>query len=155
MFLVTRRPFGHILRAFRKDADLTQQVLAEEVGYTQGHLNRIETGQRNPPSSDKVLALAKALRLGYDDSVRLLAAAGHEDFRFLTSLQGPHIGRASFGFPKPQDLPPYTLPVARLVADALSDPRIPAAKRREMEKKIESFVRWLHAETCRDQSKGK
>lgn len=40
--------FGQVVRALRLEAGLSQVVFAEQCGFYQTYLSRIETGQANP-----------------------------------------------------------------------------------------------------------
>lgn len=40
--------FGHVVRALRQEAGLSQVVFAERCGFYQTYLSRIETGKANP-----------------------------------------------------------------------------------------------------------
>jgi len=48
--------FGDLLKYLRRRAQLTQRELAIAVGYTEGHVSRLETNQR-PPDLATVAAL--------------------------------------------------------------------------------------------------
>jgi transcriptional regulator with XRE-family HTH domain len=55
--------FGSALQDARSTAKLSLRALASEVGVSAAYLSKIETGQWPPPADDKVLGLAKALRV--------------------------------------------------------------------------------------------
>lgn len=74
--------FGHLLRAARGNAGLTQRELAALVGIDDSYISRIERGSP-PPARDKVLSLVEALGVSgkAERAIFLLAAgcAGTED----------------------------------------------------------------------------
>jgi len=45
----------------RKQRDLTQEQLARQAGFTQGHLSHLEAGGRLNPSAATLKRLARAL----------------------------------------------------------------------------------------------
>lgn len=65
----------HALRSFRSEADITLDVLAEQVGVSKGQLSKIENG-RSLPSLDLVARLVAASggRLSADDFLPVEAA---------------------------------------------------------------------------------
>jgi transcriptional regulator with XRE-family HTH domain len=56
---------------------LSRAALGQWVDLDQSYINRLESGEREPPKSETVLALAEALALDYPARQRLLVAAGH------------------------------------------------------------------------------
>ena len=58
--------FAENLRHFRKEMGLTQEQLAERLGYTEKAISKWEQGASFPPA-DTLLMLADALNLGLDD----------------------------------------------------------------------------------------
>jgi predicted ATPase/DNA-binding XRE family transcriptional regulator len=66
--------FGALLKRYRRAAGLSQAVLAERVGYSVGHLSRLERAARLP-GADIAAGLADTLELGPTDRAALLAAA--------------------------------------------------------------------------------
>ncbi len=64
------------LRALRKARGWTQQDLSRVSGLTRSHISRLERGDIQLPSSERLRQLATALDTSLDD---LLAAAGYRD----------------------------------------------------------------------------
>ena len=70
-------PFGHVLRAYRERAGLSQLRLGRGAGlHDQSFVSRVESGQRKPTRATTE-ALADALGLEDADRARLLVAAGY------------------------------------------------------------------------------
>jgi len=53
----------------RKEQDMTQQMLAEKIGYDRSYLGFLERGERNP-SLEVIIKIAKALAIKPDDLLR-------------------------------------------------------------------------------------
>jgi transcriptional regulator with XRE-family HTH domain len=58
---MTHRRLGAVVRRLRKQRDLTQEQLAARAGLTQGHLSRLEAGERPNPGAVTLKRLARAL----------------------------------------------------------------------------------------------
>jgi transcriptional regulator with XRE-family HTH domain len=58
---MTEPRLGAVVRRLRLRQDLTQEVLARRAGVTQGHLSKIESGERPNPSVATLKRLARAL----------------------------------------------------------------------------------------------
>ncbi len=56
------RPFGKVLREFRKAAGLSQEELAHAAGMDRTTPGRLERGERDP-SLSTLFTLAKAMRV--------------------------------------------------------------------------------------------
>jgi transcriptional regulator with XRE-family HTH domain len=69
--------FAAMLAMSRKNNKLSQSALARAANIDVSHLNRIERGIRNPPSRDKVIALAQVLRMTRDETNQFLISAGY------------------------------------------------------------------------------
>lgn len=67
--------FGALLQSFRKRVHLTQQELAEAIGINRRTLIRWEQGDFLPESKTLLLDLARHLKLGDQESRRLLEAS--------------------------------------------------------------------------------
>lgn len=63
------KTFGTNVRRFRKDHQLTQEVLADEVGLAVTYVGQIERGLRNP-TLDVVERFARALGVKAIDLLR-------------------------------------------------------------------------------------
>ncbi|GEM_PF-759841 len=69
--------FGSTLRAFRARAGWSQNALAKTAGLDASYINRLERAEREAPTRETALALARALRLCPGEVDRLLFSAGH------------------------------------------------------------------------------
>ena len=58
--------FGDKIRAARHAANMTQQVLANEMGVSRRTIALYETNNRKPKNAGTIIALAKALNLSTD-----------------------------------------------------------------------------------------
>lgn len=113
--------FGEKLREFRTDAQLTQEELAERIGYSRNRVVDWENGNyKNPPKRGVVLKIAETLKLGGYDQNELLRAAGYEpillDDDFQEELLTPAglskavergVGKA---FDRQESAPPQPIP---------------------------------------------
>ncbi len=89
--------FGRLLKQYRRSAHLTQETLAERVGYSPDYISMLERGVRIPAPAT-VDALVRALDLNSEDGVNLVAAAKdqHKAVPIASQLsiqRGPLIGR--------------------------------------------------------------
>jgi transcriptional regulator with XRE-family HTH domain len=74
--MAARPPFGTVLRAYRGDAGLTQEELADRSGLSVRAIRNLEIGRTERPQRQTVTLLATALRLNDPDREALLASAG-------------------------------------------------------------------------------
>src|SRR5512139_3576780 len=70
--------FGHLLKRYRRSARLTQETLAERVGYSPNYISMLERGVRLPAPAT-VDALARALGLASPDRSTLDASAQRQE----------------------------------------------------------------------------
>jgi predicted ATPase len=100
--------FGALLKRYRRAAGLSQEVLAERVGYSVGHLSRLERSTRLPGAA--ILArLADTLELDPTDWAIFVAAAHQPE---TIDLVAPHTAappRAQA--PAADNLPPQLTPL--------------------------------------------
>lgn len=78
----------HHLKPIRERLGVTQQVLADGIGCTQGNVGHYERGQSLPPEmAARVIAFASArgLRIGYDHIY------GDVSLPRLQSMEGVHV----------------------------------------------------------------
>jgi transcriptional regulator with XRE-family HTH domain len=69
--------FGALIKTYREREGLSQHDLGVQAGLSPSTISRLEAGTRGPPKKrGQVLALAKALRLGQDETDILLSSAG-------------------------------------------------------------------------------
>lgn len=66
--------FGRRLRDVRRKRDLTQEIVADRVGCSQGHLSAIEWGER-VPNLLMIIRLALALECKLTDLTRVFDRA--------------------------------------------------------------------------------
>jgi predicted ATPase/DNA-binding XRE family transcriptional regulator len=78
--------FGALLKRYRRAAGLSQEELAERVGYSVGHLSRLERTARLPGTAI-VARLADALHLSPTDRAIFVAAAHQPE---MIDLVAPH-----------------------------------------------------------------
>jgi transcriptional regulator with XRE-family HTH domain len=75
--------FGDLLKYLRKRAQLTQRELAIAVGYTEGHISRLEKNLRLPDPTTVAALFIPALGLDEDPEAAAqlmrLAASAHDD----------------------------------------------------------------------------
>jgi transcriptional regulator with XRE-family HTH domain len=61
--MATQEPFGTLVRRHRREAELSQEALAERAGLSVRLVRDIEAGSRHRPRRDTVQLLAQALVL--------------------------------------------------------------------------------------------
>jgi transcriptional regulator with XRE-family HTH domain len=69
--------FSNKLRENRERLGMKQRILAERVGLTPGHLNKIEKGTRKPPGVETMLSIVEVLRLSRNEAEELIQLAGY------------------------------------------------------------------------------
>jgi transcriptional regulator with XRE-family HTH domain len=69
--------FSNKLRQYRDRLGMKQRALAERVGLTPGHLNKIEKGTRKPPGVETLLSMVEVLRLSRNEAEELVQLAGY------------------------------------------------------------------------------
>lgn len=91
--------FGEMLRRLRKEKDLTQAALAEQIGVTHVYISALERGDKPAPRLELVIALARSL--GVDDAELWASARLEREERLvariqgkLTSLKNPRVNNA-------------------------------------------------------------
>lgn len=100
--------FGALLKRYRRAAGLSQEALAERVGYSIGHLSRLERAARLPGTA-VVAQLADALELTPADRAIFIAAAHQPQ---TTELAAPHTAAPSHAqTPATDNLPPQLTPL--------------------------------------------
>src|SRR3954469_17482701 len=99
--------FGSLLKHYRRAAGLSQEGLAELIGYSVGHLSRLERAARLPGATI-VAGLADTLELGPADRAAFLAAARQPG---SIELIAPHTTAPQHAQPLATDnLPPQLTP---------------------------------------------
>jgi transcriptional regulator with XRE-family HTH domain len=81
-------PFGKLLREYRLEAGLSQQVLAERAGLSIRGISDLERGARASPRFETVHLLASALHLDAHARASLLAAARPQRHSDLAASRG-------------------------------------------------------------------
>ena len=117
--------FGTSLRSFRERSGHSQSALGRRAGVHASIVNRLESRDRSPSSPELVEALARGLQLSPDDTDRLLASGG-----FVPAV----ITRLGAGDP-----------TLLLVAQALTDSRVPDDERQRLRSVVEAASRWCRA----------
>lgn len=82
-------PFGKLLREYRLEAGLSQQVLAERAGLSIRGISDLERGARASPRFETVRLLASALHLDAHARASLLAAARPQRHSDPAASRGP------------------------------------------------------------------
>ncbi len=113
--------FGAELRRLREGAGLSQSAVAKRVGLNASYINRLESGEREPPRAETVLALADGLGVSGDERDRLLVAAGHLPVALAKLGAGD--------------------PTICLVAEVLADDGLPLADRQEFREALTAIAR--------------
>jgi predicted ATPase/transcriptional regulator with XRE-family HTH domain len=80
--------FGRTLKRYRRSAHLTQEALAERVGYSANYISMLERGVRLPAPAT-VDALERALDLSSEERIALDAAARREDTGITAASRFP------------------------------------------------------------------
>jgi class 3 adenylate cyclase/tetratricopeptide (TPR) repeat protein len=73
--MVTDESFGGLVRRYRRDAELTQEALAERAGLSVRAISAIEAGSKHRPRQDTVRLLLDALAVPEEEQGAFLAAA--------------------------------------------------------------------------------
>lgn len=69
--------FGAKVEEYRGRLGMLQKTLAEKVGLSPSHVNRIEKGFRGPPQVEAVLSMVEALRLTRAEAEAFVQLAGY------------------------------------------------------------------------------
>jgi transcriptional regulator with XRE-family HTH domain len=69
--------FQELLAAHRKSLGISQSELARRAEVSPSYINRLERGDREPPSREVVLAIAEGLQLDPVERDRLLLSSGY------------------------------------------------------------------------------
>jgi transcriptional regulator with XRE-family HTH domain len=91
--LATSKPFGDLLRDWRRRRRMSQLDLALEAEISTRHLSFVESG-RAQPSREMVLHLAERLGVPLRERNLLLVAAGFAPLFHARALQDPALGAA-------------------------------------------------------------
>ena len=86
--------FGPFLRSIREKLGKTMRQVADLLGVSVVYISDIERGRRNPPSEDKIRAIAKFFQMPPDD---LLEKAAEDRGKVELELTGtsPKISEAA------------------------------------------------------------
>jgi DNA-binding XRE family transcriptional regulator len=114
--------FGSRLAAYRKARGVTQKALAQQVGLDPTHLNKIESGARNPPAVDTVVAMARRLHLSPPEAEELVRAAG-----FAPAVLNPTVVWSPSG-PTPAAAPAVAPTAPSAASPALDDTAVVIAE---------------------------
>jgi class 3 adenylate cyclase len=83
--ITTSTLLGSLVRRYRREAELTQEALAERAGLSVRVIRRIENGSQHRPRQDTVQLLLEALAVPVDDQAAFWAAAS----QFRTAPSAP------------------------------------------------------------------
>lgn len=89
--------FGTKVSEYEKRLGVKQNTIADRIGLTASHFNRIVHGLRKPPQVEKVLSLVENLMLTPDEAVELVHLAGYSPTTLIKTPLGP-MGRT---YPQP------------------------------------------------------
>ena len=78
--------FGEMLRRLRKEKDLTQAALAEQIGVSHVYISALERGEKPAPRLELVISLARSL--GVDDAELWASARSEREERLVARIQG-------------------------------------------------------------------
>lgn len=115
---------------------MSQRGLAERIGLTPSHLNRIEHGSRRPPGVEKLLAMVATLRLNEAEAESLVSVAGYSP-AILRAGGGLSYASPTLGLPPGSDV------LQRLAALV---ERIPPSRRERCVEAIAALIESLAAD---------
>jgi transcriptional regulator with XRE-family HTH domain len=78
--------FGEMLRRLRKERDLTQAALAEQIGVTHVYISALERGDKPAPRLEIVVGLARSL--GVEEGELWTIARSEREERLEARIQG-------------------------------------------------------------------
>jgi transcriptional regulator with XRE-family HTH domain len=152
--------FGKLLREIRLKAGLSQKALAEKIDFSVAHLNKIESGQRNPPKRHNVMAIAEALNLSDHETDRLLLSAEYAPFGILSRISRDNKTTSkSFAAPLSREDLRKLVDVEEgdketkskifnrlvtLMEKIAEDPALCNSAKRRMEQQIYAFAEWTY-----------
>jgi transcriptional regulator with XRE-family HTH domain len=113
--------FSTLLERFRIHAGLSQSELARAANISASYINRVEKGERQPPSRAVVLRIAEVLGLDSAATDTFLLAGGYA--------------------PERPALLPREHPILGLIADILQDDRVPEEEIELLKRQIELIER--------------
>ncbi|MGA2916587.1 MAG: helix-turn-helix transcriptional regulator [Sedimentisphaerales bacterium] len=148
--------FAEQLRKFREQAGISQSELARRAKLNPSHLNRVESGERNPPRRATVKVIAEALSLLPAEADKLLLAAGYVGYE-SNKLSGAIFNAPEVNFPalseqkKKQATSPSGEDGAQFLLKALSSANIPESTKRLLVRQICSFTTWLISEASKQE----
>ncbi len=80
--------FGATLRLLRNDAGVSLRQLAEHVGVSSAYLSRVENGHDAPPTADRLLEIARVLRVSPELLFDLSGKVSPTVARYLERVPG-------------------------------------------------------------------
>ena len=84
--------FAQLLRKLRLEAGLSQNALAKKTKVDPSYINRIERGERQPPSVDVIRDIARVLDLDEFVTNQLLLSAGYAPVTTISPQTVTHPG---------------------------------------------------------------
>ena len=73
---MTKEEFGKLIKSLREDTDFSLRKFAKEIGLSPTYMSRIENGNFDPPSHEKIKKMAEVLDYPAD---KLLSLANKID----------------------------------------------------------------------------
>lgn len=75
--------FGKFIADKRKKLEITLREMAAELGIAPAYLSDIEKGRRYPPDMDRLMQIAKILKLTEDEKHTMFDLAGEGKIQYL------------------------------------------------------------------------
>lgn len=138
-----QKKFSHLLKKFRENAGISINRLGRLAEINPTHISRLEkTYLKISPNKRTVIALANALELSEDNTIKLLKSAGYENTEIQKSkiLTKQHKAYTNNQLEHPTLL---------LIRDILFDTSLTLNKRKQIATEIEKYARYLHSEAKR------
>lgn len=147
------RNFPSVLKENRLRSGLTQKDLADRVGLDHSYISKIERGTADPPSRDKVIAIADALGLkNKTQRTFFFLAAGYVGFDDLEQLDGDGVGNATVDGDSPFSGGALNFPdtskieegeLLERIKQLLNNSEISSEEKKEFVDILRSFINWL------------
>jgi transcriptional regulator with XRE-family HTH domain len=96
--------FGTRIRDARRERGLSLRALAERIGVNFTYLSKIEAGEMDPPSEEKILAIARELEVESDELFILAQKMPDELTRAALQTHVPQILRMVKGLSEDEKL---------------------------------------------------
>jgi class 3 adenylate cyclase/transcriptional regulator with XRE-family HTH domain len=116
--VVTEESFGSLVRRYRRDAELSQEALAERAGLSIRAIRDIEAGGRHRPRQDTIDLLLAALAVPEEEQAHFRAAGGQRASPAPPAADGRAVDRH---VPSREPIPAVRLPAPRDESTASRD----------------------------------